>query len=83
MRRKKKSIAKSALGLTGSAVTMSAGGSVLGATEGPIAAQGAAGVSRMAGYMPMMGTIAGAGHALGELKGVSTMARKRKRKKRK
>lgn len=67
-KRKRNDIAATAIGFIGAGVGMGVGAGVLGGIPGAAAASAATGVGKMASFMPTMGTVAGAGMTLKQLK---------------
>lgn len=67
-KRKRRSMAGEAMGFVGAGVGMGVGAGVLGGIPGAAAASAATGVGKLAGFMPTMGTVAGAGMTLKQLK---------------
>ena len=76
-------IGKSALGMTYAGATMSVGGSVLSGVGSQTSAKGAAAISKAAGYMPVMGTVAGGGAILGAVGSLQKLASSKRKKRRK
>jgi len=79
VKKKLKRMGRDAISLTGSGVTMGVGAGVLEGIGGTAATYGATGVSRMASFMPTIGTVVGAGYALGALEHLQPKRKKRRR----
>lgn len=75
-----KRIKKYAKGMAVGTIALGVGSSVLGGVGGSVAASGQAGMTRMAGFFPTLGTIYGAGLTFGALDKLQKSVPKRKRR---
>ena len=86
-RRRKNKYARTATGMAQAGIGMGVGASVLGSSSftgsaATVAGKGAEGIGNMAGFMPVIGTVAGAGSAIGMLDKMYPKRRARRRRKR-